>query len=173
MKKIQKTFSVEGCTPDAGFVLDRTDCKLLNLLQKNNQITNVALADQVGISAPPCLKRVKRLRDEGIITHDVALIDPFKIGQRVMVFVTVVLTHPREDLLELFERKMLEHPEIMQCHFISGEIDYLLTVQSSSINHYNEFSRKVFANDPNIKKYTSHICLSRVKFETQVQLPES
>src|SRR5690242_15016468 len=88
--------------------LDKIDRKILNLLQKDNQITNLALADKVGISAPPCFRRVKRLRDEGIIVKDVSLVDPFKAGRGLIVFVNITLEKQREDLLAHFERKMAE-----------------------------------------------------------------
>lgn len=153
-------------------LLDRTDRRILNILQQDNQITNLALADKIGISAPPCLRRVKRLRDEGIITKDVSLVDPFKVGNRLIVFTNITLEKQREDLLAHFERKMMEQPEVMQCYFVSGEADYLLVIHVSDMNHYNEFARRVFANEGNIKMFRSSFCLSRVKYDTHIRLSE-
>lgn len=152
-------------------LLDKTDRKILNILQKNNQITNLDLADKVGISAPPCFRRVKRLRDEGIISNDVSLVDPFKVGNCLIVFVNITLEKQRADLLAHFERKMLEHPEIMECYFVSGDVDYLLIIHATDINHYNEFARRVFA-EPNIKTFKSSFCLSRIKYDTHIHLSE-
>lgn len=156
----------------SGELLDRTDRKILNILQKDNQITNIALADKIGISAPPCFRRVKRLREAGIIVQDVSLVDPFKVGRPLIVFANITLEKQREDLLAHFERKMLEQPEIMQCYFVSGDTDYLLVIHVSDMNHYNEFARRVFANEPNIKKFRSSFCLNRTKYNTHVHLPE-
>jgi Lrp/AsnC family leucine-responsive transcriptional regulator len=153
-------------------LLDKIDRKLLNILQKNNQLTNLELANRVGISAPPCFRRIKRLRDEGIIDKDVSLVDPFKIGNRLLVFVYISLEKQREDLLAHFERKMQEQPEVMQCYFTSGDMDYLVVVQAIDMNHYNSFARRIFANEPNIKAYRSNFCLSRVKYDTHIHLPE-
>lgn len=153
-------------------LLDKTDRIILNLLQKDNQITNLALADKVGISAPPCFRRVKRLRDEGIILNDVSLVDPFKVGRPLIVFVNITLEQQREDLLAHFERKMSDEPEIMQCYFVSGDTDYLLIIHVKDMNDYNEFARRVFANEPNIKKFRSSFCLNRTKYNTQVVLSE-
>ena len=122
------------------------------------------------MSAPACLRRVNRLRDLEIIVKDVALVDPFKVGQGVIVFVSISLEKQREDLLSHFERKMLAEPEVMQCYFVSGDPDYILVVSASDINSYNDFARRVFANEANIKKYRSSFCLSLVKYETQIQL---
>jgi len=152
--------------------LDRMDCRILNILQQDNQITNLALAEKIGISPPPCFRRVKRLRELGIIHKDVSLVDPFKVGQRLIIFVNITLEKQREDLLTHFERKMQEHPEIMQCYFISGDADYLLVVHATDMNHYNEFARRVFASEPNIKMFRSSFCLNRIKYNTHVQLEE-
>lgn len=150
--------------------LDSIDIKILNLLQENNQLTNLDLAEKVGISPPPCFRRVKRLRELGVIAKDVSLIDPFKVGQSLVVFVSVTLEKQREDMLSYFERNMLEEPEVMQCYFISGEIDYLLVVQVKDMNHYHEFSRRVFVKEANIKMFRSSFCLSRVKYDTKVHV---
>ena len=152
--------------------LDKMDRKILNILQRDNQITNLALAEQIGISAPPCFRRVKRLRDEGFIVNDVSLVDPFKVGRPLIVFANITLEKQREDLLAHFERKMSDEPEVMQCYFVSGDTDYLLIIHVADMNHYNEFARRVFANEPNIKKFRSSFCLNRTKYNTHVVLPE-
>ncbi len=151
--------------------LDRIDRKILNILQQNNKITNLELAELVHLSPPPCLRRVRRLRDSGII-RDVAIIDPFKAGDMLTVFVSITLERQREELLEQFEQKMLDHEEVKQCYFVSGDIDYMLVVQMNDINHYHEFSRRVFSCEENIRMYRSIFCLNRVKYDTSVNLTE-
>ena len=153
-------------------LLDKMDRKILNILQTDNQITNLALAEKIGISAPPCFRRVKRLRDEKIILNDVSLVDPFKVGKPLIVFVNITLEKQREDLLAHFERKMSEEPEIMQCYFVSGDTDYLLIIHVKDMNDYNDLARRVFANEPNIKQFRSSFCLNRTKYNTQVVLSE-
>ncbi|KTD00409.1 Lrp/AsnC family transcriptional regulator [Fluoribacter gormanii] len=152
--------------------LDKIDRKILNLLQKDNQITNLALAEKVGISAPPCFRRVKRLRDEGIIVNDVSLVDPFKAGRGLIVFANITLEKQREDLLAHFERKMSEQEEVKQCYFVSGETDYLLVIHVADMNHYNDFARRVFANEANIKVFRSSFCLNRTKYNTNIHFSE-
>src|SRR5476651_1097403 len=152
----------ESPSTKSEMILDKIDKKILNILQDNNQITNLVLAEKIGISPPPCFRRVKRLRELGIIAKDVSLIDPLKIGECLIVFVSVTLEKQREDMLSYFERNMLEEAEVTQCYFISGEIDYLLVVHVRDMNHYNEFSRRVFVKEANIKMYRSSFCLSRV-----------
>lgn len=173
MKKImQNNLQKAEDEPSRNETLDKMDRKILNILQRDNQITNLALAEQIGISAPPCFRRVKRLRDEGFIVNDVSLVDPFKVGRPLIVFANITLEKQREDLLAHFERKMSDEPEVMQCYFVSGDTDYLLIIHVADMNHYNEFARRVFANEPNIKKFRSSFCLNRTKYNTHVVLPE-
>jgi len=166
-----KNLSINDGGPSS-IKLDRIDRRILNILQENNLITNQALADKVGLSPPPCLRRVRRLRDLGIIRKDVSLVDPLKVGHQIIVFTSVTLEKQREDLLESFERKMLKHGEILQCYFVSGDADYLLVVSVTSMDHYNEFARQVFANEPNIKMFRSNFCLNQVKYDTKIHLDE-
>jgi Lrp/AsnC family transcriptional regulator, leucine-responsive regulatory protein len=150
--------------------LDAMDRRLLDLLQRDNQITNIALADQVGLSPPACLKRVRRLRAEKIIVKDVAVLDPESVGQSIVAFVGVELDRQREDLLAAFERKIGTESAVQQCYFVSGEIDYLLTVLCRDMEAYNAFARRVLANEHNIKRFRTSFSLSRVKYETRIPL---
>lgn len=151
-------------------VLDAIDRKILAVLQGDNQITNLALAARVGLSPPPCLRRVRRLRDLAIIEKDVALVDPTKVGQDIIAFVGVELDRQREDVLASFERKISSETQVQQCYFVSGEIDYLLVVTCANMESYNGFARRVLANEHNIKRFRTSFCLSRVKYDTAIPL---
>jgi Lrp/AsnC family transcriptional regulator, leucine-responsive regulatory protein len=150
--------------------LDAIDRRILDVLQDDNQVTNLALAEKVGLSPPACLKRVRRLRDEQVIVKDVAIVDPDKVGRSIVAFVGVELDRQREDVLAAFERKMTAEPEVQQCYFVSGEIDYLLVVTCVDIEAYNGFARRVLANEHNIKRFRTSFNLSRVKYETKLRL---
>ena len=155
---------------DAPVELDAIDRKILTFLQDDNQITNLALAERVGLSPPPCLRRVRRLRELGVIERDVALVDPRKVGQGIIAFVGVELDRQREDVLTNFERKISAEPQVQQCYFVSGEIDYLLLVTCPNMESYNAFARRVLANEHNIKRFRTSFCLSRVKYATAIPL---
>jgi len=156
--------------PQPPVALDAIDRRILGVLQDDNQITNLALAERIGLSPPACLKRVRRLRDERVIVKDVALIDPEKVGQTIVAFVGVELERQREDVLAAFERKIAAEPEVQQCYFVSGEIDYLLVVTCRDMEAYNAFARRVLANEHNIARFRTSFNLSRVKHETKVPL---
>ena len=150
--------------------LDATDRRILEILQQDNQITNLALAKRVGLSPPPCFKRVRRLRALGVIAREVAIVDPAKVGQTVIAFVGVELERQREDVLSNFEAKILREPEVQQCYFVSGDNDYLLVVTAAGIDGYNEFCRRVLANDHNIRRFRTSFNLSRIKYDTSIPL---
>jgi Lrp/AsnC family leucine-responsive transcriptional regulator len=150
--------------------LDRIDLRILDVLQEDNQLTNLDLAARVGLSPPPCLRRVRRLRALGVIVRDVALVDPAKVGRAITAFVGVELDRQREDVLANFERKVLAEPEVQQCYFVSGEVDYLLVVTCADMPSYNAFARRVLANEHNIKRFRTSFTLSRVKYETKLPL---
>ena len=173
MEKILNNEHFKGANSESEtFELDNIDKKILNLLQKNNQVTNLELAELVNLSPPPCLRRVRRLRESGVIMHDVALVNPFKIKQNLISFVSVTLEKSGEDFLDHFEQKMKGHPEIKQCYFISGEVDYLLMVHVEDIAAYNEFIRRALVNTSNVKSFRSNFCLTRIKYDTSILLPE-
>jgi Lrp/AsnC family leucine-responsive transcriptional regulator len=164
MKRKPKTKAIEPVA------LDAIDRKILDALQADNQITNLALAAKVGLSPPPCLRRVRRLREAGVIVKDVALVDPAMVGQQVTAFVGVELDRQREDVLASFERKIAAEPDVQQCYFVSGEIDYLLVVTCRDLESYNGFARRVLANEHNIKRFRTSFNLSRIKYETKISL---
>ncbi|MFI5014606.1 MAG: Lrp/AsnC family transcriptional regulator [Hyphomicrobiales bacterium] len=154
----------------SALLLDAIDRRILDVLQTDNQITNLALADRIGLSPPACLKRVRRLRADKVIVRDVSVLDPDSVGRSIVAFVGVELDRQREDVLAAFERKIGSEPEVQQCNFVSGEIDYLLTVVCRDMEAYNDFARRVLANEHNIKRFRTSFSLSRVKYETRIPL---
>ena len=118
------------------FKLDRLDLRILRQLQKNGRITNVDLADAVGLSPSPCLIRVKRLEQAGYISGYGAQLRLDKLGDTLTVFTEVTLTdHHREDFVR-FEPAIREVDEILECHLVSGGYDYLLKFITRGVNHY-------------------------------------
>ena len=153
-------------------LLDEIDYKILNILQEDNQLTNLELARRIGLSAPPCLKRVRALRDSGVIAKNVSLIDSTKVGQYLTVFVNISLEKRSKDRIVRFEKKIQEHPEVLQCYLVSGETDYLMVVHVLDMNHYNAFIGKVLSDEA-IRMFRSSFCLNLVKFSTKIQLKKT
>ncbi len=150
--------------------LDRIDRNILNRLQQNNQISNQELAEQVGLSPPACLRRVKRLRESGVIVGDVSLVAPDVVGHKINIIVEVEMERDQLDLLTRFRKAALEAPEVTQCYAVTGEVDYILVVSVPDMQAYDEFTQRVLYTQSNLRKFRSLISLNRVKFETGVKL---
>ena len=111
--------------------LDRIDRHILALLQVDGRIANADLADAVGLSASACLRRVRMLEDSGVIDRYVALLDQTRIGRRMNIFVEISLTSQSNDVLTRFEQAVARSPEIMECHLMAGDADYLLRITAA------------------------------------------
>ncbi|WP_447044626.1 Lrp/AsnC family transcriptional regulator [Vreelandella sp. H-I2] len=139
--------------------LDRIDINILVQLQADGRMTNVHLADAVGLSPSPCLQRVKRLEAAGYITSFQARLNLSKMMESVTVFTEVTLSdHHREDFLR-FEQKIRQVDEVMECHLISGGYDYLLRFITRSIAHYQRVMEALIEGEIGIEKYFSYIVI--------------
>ena len=119
--------------------LDKIDRKILRDLQDSGRMTNVELARRAGISAPPCLRRVRALEEGGFIKGYHARIDPQALGYNVMVFALVGLNSQAETDLKAFEDMAGSWPEVRECHMVAGEMDFLLKIVSQSWDSYQKF----------------------------------
>ncbi|HUG23600.1 Lrp/AsnC family transcriptional regulator [Piscinibacter sp.] len=155
--------------PEA-FKLDRLDLRILAQLQKNGRITNVDLADAVGLSPSPCLIRVKRLEQAGYISGYGAQLRLEKLGDTLTVFTEVTLTdHHREDFFR-FETAIREVDEIMECHLVSGGYDYLLRFLTRGVNHYQQVIEGLLDRNIGIEKYFSYIVIKSPFIKTHCSI---
>ncbi|WP_234976354.1 Lrp/AsnC family transcriptional regulator [Vibrio quintilis] len=144
---------------DSDLRLDRIDINILTQLQKNGRMTNVKLADAVGLSASPCLQRVKRLERSGFIQNYKAFLNLAKITEYVTVYTEVYINgHKREDFIK-FENSMKKVDEVMECHLISGGYDYLVRFVTRNIAHYQEVIENLVDSNIGISKYFSYIVI--------------
>jgi DNA-binding Lrp family transcriptional regulator len=141
------------------FKIDRLDLRILAQLQKNGRMTNVDLADAVGLSPSPCLIRVKRLEQAGYISGYGAHLRLDKLGDTLTVFTEVTLTdHYREDFIR-FETAIKDVDEILECHLVSGGYDYLLRFITRGVNHYQQVIEGLLERNIGIEKYFSYIVI--------------
>jgi Lrp/AsnC family leucine-responsive transcriptional regulator len=150
--------------------LDNSDREILRALQRDNGLTNLELAEKAHLSPPTCLRRVQRLRKEGVIVGDVALVDPFKIGKNLIVIVEVVVTSVRAPALLGFQNKIMLEPSVLQCYAVAGDTDYLLVVCVEDMAAYLEFTRRMFIFDTRVRRYRSIFVLERTKFTTEIPI---
>ncbi len=152
-------------------MLDATDWRILDLLQRDARLTNVELARAVNLSPSPCLARVRALEAGGYISRYVTLIDPLKLGLQVSVFIRVRLEKQIEPALEVFEKAMLERPEVMECYLMTGDADYLLRVVVSDIQALQDFIVNFLSRVPGVGNIQSSFSLKQVKYQTALPLP--
>ncbi|WP_415888240.1 Lrp/AsnC family transcriptional regulator [Neptuniibacter sp. SY11_33] len=152
------------------FQLDRIDRHILKCLQVDNRISNQALAEEVGLSPPACLRRVKQLREQGIIMADVAIVNPRALGKVLNIIVEVEMIRDSIDVHDMFMRKMQDAIEVTQCYQVTGDIDFVLVIMVPDMEAYEAFARRDLASDPNLRKFRSLISLRRNKFTTEVDV---
>jgi len=139
--------------------LDRIDLNILAHLQRNGRISNVDLAEAVGLSASPCLQRTKRLESAGYITGYGAQLNLAKLGEVVMVFTEVTLNDHRRTDFARFEAAVAEIDEIVECHLVSGGYDYLLKFVTRGVSHYQSVIEAMLDRSLGIEKYFSYIVI--------------
>ena len=138
---------------------DRIDFKILSFLQEHGRVTNVGLADAVGLSTSPCLCRVKRLENLGYIKSYGARIALELLGEHLMVFTEVTLTGHRTGNFKRFLQHVSEFREIVECHHVTGGYDYLLKVVARSVSHYQKVMELLLESEAGIGKYSCYIVL--------------
>jgi len=143
--------------------LDRTDLKILRLLQSNARMTNADLARSVNLSPTPCLERVRRLEAEGYILDFVTLLNPQKLGAGVISFIQVLLDRTNPDVFNRFKEQVSLCPEVMECHMVAGGFDYLLKVRTKSMLEYRDFLGETLARMSDIKQTHTYVVMEEVK----------
>ena len=130
--------------------LDSIDRQILDILQEDGRITNVDLAAQVGLTAPPCLRRVRALEQEGLIHGYHAALDAPALGYSIMVFALVSLKSQAEGELRAFEEHVTALPEVRECHMLNGEIDFLLRIVAHDLQSFQAFLTSRLTPAPNV-----------------------
>jgi Lrp/AsnC family leucine-responsive transcriptional regulator len=155
--------------------LDATDLQLLAILQADASISNIALADKLRISAPTCLRRTKRLQQEGWIEKQVAILSSDKLGQlmghNVTALIEVSLDKQGEELLQTFETRAIQEAAVQQCWRVSPGPDFMLVVQVPDMPSYLAFTQRLLTQDANVRNVKAFFSVKRAKFGTEIPLP--
>ncbi|MEH6701358.1 Lrp/AsnC family transcriptional regulator [Parasphingorhabdus sp.] len=143
--------------------LDEIDLKILQRLQNDGRITNVELANSVGLTAPPCLRRMRALEDEGVIKSYHAAIDPAKMGYTITVFAMVSLKSQAEIDLRAFEDHVEKLPEVRECYMLNGEIDFMLKVVAKDLQQFQSFLTSQLTAAPNVASVKTSLTIRSAK----------
>lgn len=145
-------------------ILDQFDRQILNLVQKNNQLTHGVIGERIGLSSSAVRRRLKLLRDGGVIDRDVAILSSAAPGVRLVVAIS--FQNEGVDIFDAFDRQMHGLPEVLQVYHVSGPVDYIVIVQGPSVEWYEDWGKQVFMSNPDIRRYDTHVVWSCKKFET-------
>lgn len=150
--------------------LDRIDRRILSDLQEDGRMTNVELARRAGISAPPCLRRVRALEEAGFVRGYHADLNPSALGYNVTVFAQVGLNSQAEADLKAFEDLIESWPEVRECHMLAGETDFLLKIVEKDWDSYQQFLTKCLTAAPNVAHVKSALAIRTSKLNPGVPI---
>lgn len=150
--------------------LDAIDRRILKILQSDAMVSIQAVAEQVGLSNNPCWRRIRRLETEGVIERRVALVDAAKLGLGLTAFVSIRTDHHSGDWLGKFAKALKLIPEIVECHRMSGDVDYLLKVVVCDISHYDRVYQRLISSVPGLSDVSSAFSMERLKSDTAIDV---
>ncbi|MER7793203.1 Lrp/AsnC family transcriptional regulator [Streptomyces sp. NPDC097640] len=150
--------------------LDAIDRRILRALQENGRIQNVELAEKVGLSPSPCLRRVKMLEEAGVIERYVALLNPAKIGMGLTVFARIWLTGQDAETVEHFTEEVKLLPQIVECHLMAGDCDFLLRVVAADLDAYRKFQLDHLTRIRGVQSVKTEIPMQKIKLTSELPL---
>ena len=150
--------------------MDKTDIKILNLLQKNARLTFKEIADKINLTQTPVFDRIKRLENNGVISKYVTILDRKKVGTSLTVFNQVTMIKQTLEISQKFDEAIAKLPEVVECHFVSGGFDYLLKIIVPDMDTYHKFHQLKLSTIPGVSLINSYFVMSEVKNTTEIPL---
>jgi len=144
-------------------MLEDVDRRILRELQQDARLSADALGDRIGLSRSSAQRRVQSLRQRGVIEKEIAVVNPLHAEITMTFLVEVELERERVDLLDEFRRSMMALDEVQQCYYVTGHTDFILIVLAKDMISYESFTRQVFTENPNIRRFHTNVVVDRVK----------
>ena len=152
--------------------LDRLDRRILTLLQQDGRMSMKDLSEQVGLSITPCIERVKRMERNGVIMGYFARVNPAALGAALLVFVEITLDHKSGNMFDQFRREVLRIPEVMECHLISGDFDYLIKARIREMSEYRKLLGDILLQLPGAVQSKSYVVMEEIKETLTIAVEE-
>jgi Lrp/AsnC family leucine-responsive transcriptional regulator len=152
--------------------LDRLDLKILNLLQQEGRVAMTELAERVGLSITPCIERVKRMERDGVIMGYYARVNPTLLGASLLVFVEITLDHKNGNMFDQFRREVLRIPEVLECHLVSGDFDYLIKARLREMSDYRKLLGDILLQLPGAVQSKSYVVMEEIKESLMIAVGE-
>jgi Lrp/AsnC family leucine-responsive transcriptional regulator len=143
--------------------LDKLDRKILKLLQEDGRIAMKDLAERVGLTVTPCIERVKRMERDRVITGYYARVDPAQLGAALLVFVEITLGNKSGNMFDQFRREVNKIPEVLECHLVSGEFDYLIKARIGEMADYRKLLGDILLQLPGAVQSKSYVVMEEIK----------
>ncbi len=156
--------------PPAGDDLDSFDLAILEILQRDNSIPLRTIGEAVNLSAAAVQRRIKRLRETGVIVGNIAVVDPARLGRSITILVEIAVESERIDLIEGVRASLLEAPEVQQCYYVTGEADFVVVITVATMQEYEALTRRLFFNSHNVKRFRTLVVMDRVKVGLQIPI---
>lgn len=152
--------------------LDKIDRRILRILQQEGRVSFTELGERVGLSTTPCTERVRRLEREGVITGYHARLDPNALKASLLVFVEISLAYKSGDIFEEFRRAALKLPNVLECHLVSGDFDYLIKARINEMASYRKLLGSTLLTLPHVRESKSYIVMEEVKETLSLPVPD-
>jgi Lrp/AsnC family leucine-responsive transcriptional regulator len=148
---------------ESGRALDKLDRHILRILQEEGRISMKELGERVGLSVTPCIERVKRMERDGVISGYYAKVDPAALGAKLLVFVEITLNQKSASAFEQFRREVLRIPEVLECHLVSGDFDYLIKARIREMAEYRRLLGDMLLSLPGAAQSKSYVVMEEIK----------
>lgn len=153
--------------------MDSFDYKILFHVQKDSRMTAEKISTEIGLSPAAVQKRLKKLKDNGVIRAEVALLDPKKMGHPMTVIAEISLERENLNVLDGFKKRMRQAEEVQQCYYTTGEADFILVLLVRDIQHYEQFTREYFFGNTAVSKFKTNIVMDSVKVGMSIPIHTS
>jgi Lrp/AsnC family leucine-responsive transcriptional regulator len=151
--------------------LDSYDIAILSILQKDNLTPQREIGETVNLSAAAVQRRIKRMSENGIIQSNIAVLDHKHLGEPITIFVELEMEQDKIEMVDELKKKFSLRPEVQQCYYVTGDVDFILVIIVQSMSQYEKLTRSIFFGDSTIKRFRTFIVLDRVKVGLQLPFP--
>jgi len=167
----ERNFCVQHDPLAANMELDRFDRQLLNLVQEDAEQTAERLAEQVALSPSAIQRRLRRMREQGVVVRHVAVVDPRKVGRPTFFVVSLQVERERPELLAQLREWLAAQPHVQQAFYVTGEVDFVLIITAPDTETYDALMSRLVSENPNVKRFTTNVALGVVRRGLTVPLP--
>ncbi|OBZ94714.1 DNA-binding protein [Pararhizobium polonicum] len=150
--------------------IDDFDLKILQFVQVDNQTPQRVIAETIGLSPPAVTRRLQQLREQGVIQRDVSIIDEVAVGRPLTIVVEVTTENERLDLIDAMKARFLACPQVRQCYYVTGEMDFILILNARDMAEYTELTRELFFEGGNVKSFRTCVSMENVKTNGPIPL---